>query len=67
MTIHTEDQLQEPQAEPKRPGETPRQNREKTPPPRIAAQAEARPQEAPKGPARTVQESAPEPQPWRNS
>ena len=35
------------------PGETPRQNREKRPRRRIAAQAEARPQEAPKGPART--------------
>ena len=63
MTMHTEDQLQEPAGRTQSdPGETPRQNGENRPRRRIAAQAEARPQEAPKGPApEPVQESAPEP------
>ncbi|MFQ9867635.1 MAG: hypothetical protein ACLRWP_12085 [Bilophila wadsworthia] len=60
MTIHTEDQLQEPQAEPKAtPAKRPARS-ENRPRRRIAAQPKARPQ-APKAQPEPVQESAPEP------
>lgn len=68
MTIHTEDQLQEPQAGTQSdPGETPRQNGENRPRRRIAAQAEAARKKPQRAQPNRYRNPPRNPQPWRNS